>query len=392
MAFMRYFRRKRGNMGAILAGAAAARRNARVGGGVKKKTARATKLASRYRKRTGGSRTIVRRRRRTVKMGGSIEQREISIRQRGNFIPTRQLAMFSMEPQWFRVQGISQFDTSTGFYCISSRRDTTPVPNVQYLPVHVWDLTALPQGGFCPVGYALSQATGPVNNVFELNSTNASGGTVTNSRLIAENTQGSAATIQPWRKSLHDYTHVKANLYGVRRRATKWMVTVMQLTDEFGDFISAATGNTEKAKVYDYLARPLMFNNLNYGDPQTRVDFKIIKKFEVIIDPINTDQVDGALAVPRMVTLNWFIKHNRMRLYDWRRNDTPLLGTDAVFDTENNIVDIRTDPKKRLYLVMQAMSPVNNSGAGVTPISTGANPDTEPSYDLVIRQKHWFSV
>lgn len=377
-------RRKRGAFSGTLLGAAAARRNARLG---KKKIP----TSSRIRKRAAYIRTVVRRRRKTVKVQGAIEHREIGIRQRARVMPTRTLAMMALEPQWFRVQGISQFDTSTGFYCIGARRNTTPTPNVQYLPVHVWDLTCLPQtGNFAPCGFALQQTGAGNNGVFELNSINSTGSTVANSQLVNENTQGSS--VLPWRKSLHDYSHIKMNLYGVRRRATKWTATVLQLTDEFGDFITAANTNTEKSKVFDYLARPLMYNNLNIGDPQTRIDFKVIKKFEVIIDPINTDQVDGALAVPKIQTVNWFIKHNRMRLYDWRRNDTPALDATAVYDTETTNVEIRVDPKKRLYLVLQAMSPVNNQLAGITPISVGANADTEPSYDLVLRQKHWFTI
>lgn len=359
--------------------------------GVKKPSTKKV-VKPRYKRRVGLSQTqTVTRRKKSVNVSSAIEHREVSIKQRGKTLSTRALAYMSLEPQWFRVQGITQFDTSSGFYALSTRRNTTPAPNIQYLPVHVWDLTCLPQGANqAPVGFALFQQGVTTNGTFQLNQTDPTGAVVANNNLQNENITNTFT--QPWRKSLHDFTHIKLNLYGVRNRATKFMVQIIQLTDEYADFITGAQANVEKAKVYDYLARPFMYNNLNIGDPQTKVDIKVIKQFTTIIDSITLDQVGAANAIPKIQTVNWFIKHNRMRLYDWRRNDTPDLNNNAAYDIEQTNVEQRVDPKKRIYMVIRAMSPTNSQVAGITPTSVAPDVNTEPSYDCVIRQKHWFSI
>ena len=254
--------------------------------------------------------------------------------------------------------------------------------------MHFWDLTCLPNAGSsASCGFAATQSGADASSA-ELESQNAAGTVQVNTQLLGENLSAVAAA--PFRKSLHEWSHIKLNLYGVRNRATKWSVDVIMIKDQFADFFAAAA-NTEKRKLYDALIRSYMFNNLNIGDPQTRADIKVLKSFEVIIDPITTDQVGGATAIPRIQTVNWFMKHNRMRLYDWRRIDTPPLLADAQWDQETTAGnDIRVHPGSRVYLVIRAMSPSRREVAGITPMNA---PDvaTEPSYDLVIRQKHWFT-
>jgi hypothetical protein len=49
---------------------------------------------------------------------------------------------------------------------------------------------------------------------------------------------------------------------------------------EYGDFLEAADTNVEKRKIWDYLMRPFIYNNLNSGDPQVSSDIKILKTYE----------------------------------------------------------------------------------------------------------------
>ena len=65
--------------------------------------------------------------------------------------------------------------------------------------------------------------------------------------LLYENT--SSASQVPFRKSLHEYSDIKLNLYGVRNRSTKWLVQLVMLRDEYADFILGAGGNIEKRKI-----------------------------------------------------------------------------------------------------------------------------------------------
>lgn len=357
--------------------------------GYKKK--KVTAVATRTRKRYAGSRTqTVTRRKRKVFQNNAIEHRAISLNVRARNPSAMKLAQLAFEPQWFRVQGMTQFDTSSGFYALASRYNTTTL--IRYLPAHIWDLTcAINSNGASlvtpNVGYQLWQNTSGSCGIEVLGSQNAVGGTTTTSPLLVENVSNNGLTVAPFRKALHNWSHIKLNLYGVRNRATRWVVQLIMLKDWSSDFISAADSNLEKQKVYDYLTRPFMFNNLNSGDPQTKNDIKILRTYEVIIDPITADEIT---QVPKIQTLNWFIQHNRIRRYDWKRDAPPAAIPGAVFDQELDAGDdTRVDPKHRVYLILRALSPSRRDDANITS-QTAADAATEPSYDMVLRQK--FSI
>ena len=214
------------------------------------------------------------------------------------------------------------------------------------------------------------------------------GGTVTNSKWDYESASGGAAGSGqglPLRKSFHYWTHIKLNLYGVRKRSTKWRVQLMMLNDVTADFFNAASTNLEKKKLYDWLARPLIYNNLQQGDPQTRHDVKILRTYETILGPIQTDEYGGESAVPHIQTLNWFVKHNRIRRYDWRRDTPPVVDNNAAWDEDLDAGrDTRIDPKYRVYLVITALSPELRV---TTSLNDAPDPVSEPSYDYLIRNK-----
>ena len=121
------------------------------------------------------------------------------------------------------------------------------------------------------------------------------------------------------------------------------------------------------------------------GDPQTKKYIKILKTYESIVSPISTDEYAADQAVPHIQTVNWFINHNRIRRYDWRKAGPPGLNPDAAFDIEAaSGHDTRIEPSKRVYLVIRALSPERR-----TVVNAWATPDpiSEPSYDIVIRNK-----
>lgn len=297
------------------------------------------------------------------------------------------------EPQWFRVSGLNLQDNTVGFQPIANRTEPS---GVRCLPMHVYDLTSMPNvinGTFtdAPTGYGMFlDSVLPNANVSigELNSQNEDGTQRNfNSKWISENTSDTV-DIVPRRKAFHEYSHIKLNLYGVRKRATKFYVQLVQMKETGCDFLTAAGTNLEKKKLVDYMVRPLIYNNLNGGDIKAREDFKILKSFETTIAPIKTDEYSGATSTPHIVTLNWFIKHNKLRDFSWFGGDTPGSGQVGNFDRELGQVSVRVHPHRRLYLVVRAESPeIRTLSAGQLNWQISADPISEPSYDFVIRNK-----
>lgn len=368
----------------------------------KRRSGSKTVTRKRYRKkvasnfRSGMPSVTLTKRKKTYKENHSTENRATSLQ-----VPAKRSSPMGyinciLEPHWYRAQGLSQYDTSVGFYSICNRTDG--VGNV-ILPCHVWDLTACQNydGSVTQipdVGYQLgfnSTADSADTVTFSLPGQSANGVTTpVQSRLIAENVTGSTVNTFPNRKGYHHWTHIKMNLYGVRKRSTRFKVEMIMVKDSFSDFISAASTNTEKKRLYSYLAKPFVYSNLNSGDPQTKADFKILKSYEVIVPASKLDDYGGENAVPNIQTLNWFINHNRLRRYDWQKGNPDDHAQDAGFDTEGaSGISTRVDPRYRIYLLVRALSPERRSIIGGTN-ETPADPISEPSYDFVMRQKFSF--
>lgn len=348
-----------------------------------------TRKGAKQAKASSGT-VVLTKRRKTFRENHSNENHTTSLQVRARMPSMMRLIQMNMEPQWWRVQGLTEYDTASGFYPIANRIDAG---GQHILPMHVWDLTCTPNtqaGGFtypnaghvCYFGSTAANASAKTN---PLNSQDATGATVGGSAWQDENSSigGAGSVVPPGRKSLHHYSHVKMNLYGVRQRATRYVVQLVMVKQEYGDFLEAADTNVEKRKIWDYLMRPFIYNNLNSGDPQVSSDIKILKTYETWINPISTDEYGGQTATPHIQTLNWFIRHERVRVYDWKRGDNPDNGQNAGFDLEDGETTGRVDPKRRVYLLIRALSPSRR----VADVTTAVDPITEPSYDIVIRNK-----
>ena len=306
------------------------------------------------------------------------------------------LAQLALEPQWFRVSGLTQYDTTNGFYPL---RLLKQADGQQELPLHVWDLTAhpnyvnnaylSPDVGFVATKFTTADTAEVRMLPIFVGSQNANGVTTqSNTVLRQENVFSPSGQPASCRKSFHHWSHIKLNLYGVRKRATRYVVQLVMVKQEFADFIDAAGTNLQKQKLIDYLVRPFIWSNLNQSDPQTLSMIKIVKTYEVIIDPITTDEYSGSSSVPHIQTVNWFVKHNRVRRYDWSRGAAASTDPGAIYDDESaapGYLSTRVDPSNRLYLVLRALAPEQRIAAINPPAAV--DPITEPSYDLVIRQK-----
>lgn len=270
------------------------------------------------------------------------------------------------------------------------------------LPVHAWDLTACINYDNNTVvrpniGLALGTAaltSNAASFTWTLDSQDPSGARQLGSPLTVESGSGGYDDL-PKRKALHHWSHIKMNLYGVRKRASKFLVQLVMIKNQEADFYAPDT-NMAKRKLIDALARPYIYSNLNSGDPQTlREHLKVLKTYEVTIAPTTADDYGGtANAVPHTQTLNWFIEHNRVRRYDHVRRDTPDTGANAAYDQESPVlINTRTTVRSRVYLLVRALAPERRDSTDWTPEfiqGKPSDPITEPSYDLVIRQK--FSV
>lgn len=297
-----------------------------------------------------------------------------------------------MEPQWYRCQGMTEYGLTRGFYAL---RNATTNAGDYVFPAHVWDLTAIinlnspATGNTQPnVGFALYNTVAGDSYAYTLASIDSAGTVLGNTNLQFENTSTvSRAYDDPFRKAWHEYTNLKMNLYGVAGRSTRYLVQVVQFKDGTVDPITGAGTNVEKKKLFDYLVRPFMYNNLNVPDPKGKQYVKVLNSYEITLD--RPEGLSTTESQPNIHTLNMFINHNRVRRYDWLGLSTPLEPGGPGWDQENGVgYETRVDPDYRIYLLIRAFNSVEELLQGdlqqtVQSYATA----TTPSYDLVLRQK-----
>lgn len=376
---------------------------------VRRRIARGARPSSyRYRRRYGaGVGTAVNTRKRYVQENKSTENQVISLKMPGRRITALSLARSAMSPMYYRVQGVSQYDTSTGYYPIAQR--TIPSLNgMTYTsPLHLWEITAVcnidgsaiflqPQVGW-GAGWTNNTGTGSV--VFNaLNSQNPAGLDIGASTLQTENVATSSIYhgSSQFRNGFHCWTNIKLNLYGVRKRATRYLVQVVMFKDadatdpviNITTPVSTSVQQFEQKAIdmVDYLVKPFVYNNILLGDVQARQYIKVLKSYDVTIDPIQTTEYGGETATPHIQTVNIFMRHNKNRRFDWLDTGGQSAPT-ATPNWEQNVngVQLRPNAKSRVYLMIRAMSPDNNTGGTFT---SAANPIQEPSYDLIMRHKY----
>jgi len=388
-----------GNYARAAAGAAAYARTLmqrrKTGGTMFKKSRAGPTRRPRVRNYVRSGTTLMTKKKRTVTKNYSNEATNTNLAVATKAMTAMSLINAMLEPSWFRIQGLTEYDKAFGFYPCANRNYPASLSTTGHaLPMYWVDLTSQPNyaDGALVNTSVVNQAwfsdftyTADANTVV-MGSTNSGGTAVATSNWEFENT----ASIESFahRKSIHDYTSIQLNLYGVRQRSTTWDIQIVKVNDQFAEPLNAAGSNLEKRKAWDYLMRPYIFSNLNQGDPQTKPDITVIKSFQVTIGPISTTDYPGATAAPHLHTLKWFVRHNKVRHYDWRRADIVSSSQIPNWDAETGTgTQARADPKERIYLLIRALSPSRRTMvAGETPM-TDADPTTEPSFDLMLRNK-----
>jgi hypothetical protein len=362
------------------------------GGGSRTTTKKPTTTRRKAKTTRNNSNTIVLTKRRKTHVENPVmENRTVNIASYHRRPSVSRMLKGLLEPNWFRLQYLSQFDTTAGAWACANRIDGG---GQHILPITVVDLFAarnIGPGGTLVDPHVMYQlfrtntAAGAPARVGMVASQGADGVVRSNnSTWVAENTVDATDANAPNRRSFIEYSQIHLNLYGVRQRATKWYVELIQLKDISGDFVSASDTNIEKRKIYDSLARPLLFSNLNKGDPQTKADYRVLRRYETTIAPITTDEFNGANATPHMVTLKWFQRWNRWLDYSWQRDNVPATTQGAQFDQEESAMVGRVEPRHRVYLVIRALSPSQRTAQ----YDAAPDPLTEPSFDFMLRTKH----
>lgn len=288
----------------------------------------------------------------------------------------------------YRFQNITNYDTNVGAMLLRNVRDS--VTGKVYSPIHVYDISAFNNEDFTvcgrQLGWASTAANAAVLNEPLLGQTAAGGAASVDYWLPEKNTASTPYPAAP--KALHNWTDIRLNFYGPRKRTTWFEVMFFTVKNEFADFMYAGNTNAGMQCLLQYLERPLIYNNL-----QTDVNgnanrmIKVLKRYRYYVSAAQTTDTDTSVGKVKEAKI--FMKHDRLRNYDWQHTDlsspaTILPHGDTDGDQYFRDDDVHNHPEygKTLFMLVRAFAPERGV---VTGYSESVSADRDPTYDVIIR-------
>lgn len=276
-------------------------------------------------------------------------------------------------------------------------------------PVHLWELTAAPQGTPTEVSYPatfyrlffnseISSGTHywrtyvggsdlALNNFNEQDTTTFQKEyqlypTYDSKRQYFDGTSNVNQDCGPGEHSFIESFKMKLILNGPQQRPTKWCIQLVQLSPEVTPGVPTTSphGNIADA-FWQQMAKPYGYSPLEKG-PQgkLRKHIKVLKSMYVTMDsPENSE--DHLSCRMRQIDFSGFL--NRRANYDWFYNtDKVGLNTDDIPENAAGAGDIRSThvhPRARVYVMIRALC---------TLTGTEWSAAQYPSYDILMDVTH----
>jgi len=300
-----------------------------------------------------------------------------------------QLVQAGMTQQIFRAQGLTNFDVNVGYYNLGNRINTAQTAVLT--PIHIWDLTTIENVSADIVAGRLFYWNGVTTTAdivsAPLPTQTATGTTSLLGYYQSESAAGVVENGTPPKasKAMHDWSQIKLNLYGARKRGTTFYVDVMRVKDTLAHPIVAAQGNRAKKDLFRTLQAPLVYSNLQSHNNKNLRAVQFVKRWVFYVPGGTADDLD---TIGKVKQVSLFLKQGRV--YNMMSESSD--GTEALPHNQEDGLDytLSAGPSNfpyhgsRLMLMIRAFAPervVQND------FNTPADPLIEPSYDMVLRNK-----
>lgn len=287
-----------------------------------------------------------------------------------------------MHNEIYRFQNITNFDTDLG--ALSLRNYEDPVSGTIETPIHVYDISAFSNENNQIAGYQFGWASASSGASMTRNALPgqfANGGI--NNTGVYHSEKTGTYVYPSVQNALHNWTDIRFNFYGPRKRTTYFEVMFVVIKSQFADLLYGATSNPSSKLLLQYLERPLIYSNLqtDVGGEAYKM-FKVVRRFRYYVSASQSTDVDT--SVGKIKEAKIFFKHDRMRHYDWQHNN--LLDDDILPhgpDDGINYVrddDVHNQPAydRRLFMIVRAFAPERSTDE--SPVA-----DRDPTYDIIIR-------
>jgi len=294
-------------------------------------------------------------------------------------------------------RGITNFDVNSGFYGLANKG--AGVGGLGYEPpVHVWCLVGTPQksnngAGGLP-GRKFNYQDASANKTVTVNilpGQDGTGAIATQQWIITKTNVGGANPTSPidCPKYMIGNISVHLNLYGARKRDTKFYIDLVRTLDEKSDFLTGDPASQEYKNLIDGLARPLIWSNIGVSNSSVvpRQKLQFVKSWEYTVEAASNLDLNVASGNIKEVRLNI----NLNKTFNYQRQDLKVtlpVGVDDRDDFQTlSGVDCQNLPVEnaRYYLMLRAFAPEKSAPGAV-------DVNVDPSYDMVIVRNRTMSV
>lgn len=295
----------------------------------------------------------------------------------------------------FRFQGITNFDTNVGWFALANRSRADIVPIA--IPMHIYDLTSIPNiaSDVSPGNYFTwsSNSSGAVCDRYTLADQNPDGSTNPSGYWIVEKSSGvrSGTTTTPLHvsKACHEWSDIRMNLYGARKRGTTFYIDIVRFKEDFSNLFSASVSNKEYNDLVRTLQAPLVYSNLQSHNGRNLRNVQFVKRFKFYVPGGSADDLD---TIGKVKEFRLFLKQGNVYNYEWQSLDSeermPHAQEDGLDFTSNEGPQNFPKHSSRLFMLVRAFSPERTVIPNGQDYSRyAADPLTEPSYDIVLRNK-----
>lgn len=289
----------------------------------------------------------------------------------------------------FRFQNMSQFDTNVGALPLAQRQ-IGATPTDVFVPLHIYDLTTcnnvgvtLPAGKqFGWTGSSSSASvqrvdlpgqdpTGLTQPVGYYNTVEAPGQFPINAKCM-----------------LHNWSDIRMLLYSARKRTTTFKITFFRCKDNAANPFFAASTNTDLKQLIEWFTRGQIYNTIQTYNTEIAKKIKIVKQYTIRIPGSQSTDVDTTVGKTKEVRI--FMRHGTTYKMDWMDSTEASLAHNVADGLDYTLDDaMQNHPwhSSRLFMAITALSPERRT---VTSTFDTALADSEPSYDILIRNSMTF--
>jgi len=281
-----------------------------------------------------------------------------------------------------RFQGLSNFDTNVGYYYVGNHQSGTDIR----CPMIIYDLGSINQ----PV--LLSNATVAHRLRWD--------GVASTANCIPDALVGTvpdaSSTSNTWQVEFQDkssnssfdsatldWVQVKANLYGQRKRTTKFAITFFTVAEDDLDPVHGPIGDTDRRAMLQYMERPYIYSNLQQDASLKKHGLRIIKEFVYNIDPMTSIDLNTSTGKIHEAVIN--IQINKKMEYIWTSTGNMIGhnqpdGQDFEEFGDAALEGLHKNPRgsKNVFMAIRAFSPIRTTDL--------ENADDSPSLDIILRR------